>query len=186
MKVTLALTSLLFAFSQSSALSVNVHNSPDIVEAPAAECGDPRTMLPFLRAWNAALVDHFYTTNAAEMQNAVTNLGYVSEGTTGYIFSSQQPATVAFYRLYNPTVNDHFYTTSASERDNAIQNLGYNSEGTAGFIYPTNTTCSGLPLYRSYNGPGTDHFYTMSAAERDSAAAGGWAYEGIAGYMFPF
>ncbi|KAG6911080.1 hypothetical protein DXG01_004595 [Tephrocybe rancida] len=147
---------------------------------PPAVCGDPGATLPLLRAWSLSVTDHFYTTSASEMQNAVTNLGYVAEGTTGYVFTNQQPSTVALFRLYSPGAQDHFYTTNAAERDNAIHSLGYTSEGVVGYIYP-NTACGGLPLYRSYNGAGRDHFYTMSAAEKDSAQKGGWAFEGITG-----
>jgi Repeat of unknown function (DUF5648) len=148
-------------------------------------CGDPRAAVPLLRAYNGAVVDHFYTTNAAEMGNAVNHLGYSAEGTTGYVFSSRQPATVPLYRLYSGGGSDHFYTTSAQERDNAIANLGYAFEGVVGYIYP-DTTCGALPLYRSYNGGGVDHFYTMSLSESDNAVASGWAKEGITGYMLPF
>ena len=119
------------------------------------------------------------------MQNAVTRLGYSAEGTTGYIFSNQQPGSVPLFRLYSASGTDHFYTTNAQERDNAVATLGYTSEGTAGYIYP-DTRCGGLPLYRSYNGQGIDHFYTMSATEWDNAVSGGWAEEGITGYMFPY
>jgi len=118
------------------------------------------------------------------MQNAVSALGYQAEGTTGYIFPNQQPATVPLFRLYSAGGTDHFYTTNAQERDNAVANLGYTSEGTAGYVY-TNGNCGGLPLYRSYNGNGIDHFYTMSGSESDNAVQSGWAKEGIAGYMFP-
>jgi Repeat of unknown function (DUF5648) len=147
-------------------------------------CGDPKTAVPWLRAYNAKAIDHFYTTNVTEMQNAITNLGYSAEGITGLLFSDQEPSTVPLYRLYSDAGTDHFYTTAAKERDNAIANLGYVSEGITGYIYP-DTNCSGLPLYRSYNAQGIDHFYTMSAAESDNAVAAGWAKEGITGYMIP-
>ena len=119
------------------------------------------------------------------MQNAVSHLGYNAEGTTGYVFSEEQPDSVPLYRLYSAGGTDHFYTTNAQEKDNAAANLGYTYEGIAGYIYP-NTDCGGLPLYRSYNAQGVDHFYTMSATEWDNAVSGGWAEEGIAGYMLPF
>ena len=53
--------------------------------APQA-CGDRKNVVPLLRAYSADGSDHFYTTDAAEMENAVTKLGYNSEGTTGFIF----------------------------------------------------------------------------------------------------
>ncbi|KAF5376078.1 hypothetical protein D9615_007723 [Tricholomella constricta] len=184
MKFTFSLTAALFSIAQVSAMALAEHNMLE-ARAPGQTCGDPKTALPLLRAWNGGIVDHFYTTNAAEMQRAVSSLGYVAEGTTGYVFSKQQTGTVPFFRLYHPGVRNHFYTTNAAERDNAVNRLGYASEGVVGYVYP-NTACGGLPLYRSYHGGGQDHFYTMSAAERDSAKGGGWAYEGIAAYTFPY
>jgi hypothetical protein len=63
------------------------------------------------------------------MLNAVTELGYADEETTGFIFPTQELHTVPLYRLYNTAIVDHFYTTNAAERDNAAQNLGYTNEG---------------------------------------------------------
>ncbi|KAG5640494.1 hypothetical protein DXG03_008326, partial [Asterophora parasitica] len=153
--------------------------------APAQACGDPRTAVPLLRAWSASATDHFYTTNAAEMQNAVTRGGYVAEGTTGYVFSRPQPNTVPLFRLYNTNNKDHFYTTNAAERNNAVGKLGYASEGIVGFVY-SSTACGAQPLYRSYQGGVVDHFYTMSAGERSNAKGAGWAAEGVAAFIFPY
>ena len=120
------------------------------------------------------------------MQNAITKLGYSDEGTTGYVFSDQEPHSVPLYRLYNSKIFDHFYTTNEAEKDNAAAKLGYNYEGIAGYVYP-DTACGALPLYRLYSSGATDHFYTMSAAERDNASNKlGYTQEGIAGYIFPF
>ncbi|KAG6860493.1 hypothetical protein C0995_010530 [Termitomyces sp. Mi166 len=188
MKFTLVFASALIGISQASALvfsrdnaTANVENKAEV----AAACSDPRNTLPLLRANNGAIQDHFYTTNAGEMQNAITKLGYSGEGTTGYLFIRSQTGNVPFYRLYQPTVRDHFYTTSAPERDNAVRLYGYTYEGIAGYCYP-DTSCGGLPLYRSWNPSAGDHFYTMSEAEKNSAQAGGWNYEGVACYMYPY
>lgn len=147
-----------------------------------AACGLRKTAVPLLRAYNARATDHLYTTNAAEMQNAVTRLGYTREGTTGHIFPTAELHTVPLYRLYNAAIEDHIYTTSAEERDNAIKHLGYTNEGIAGYVYP-DTACGGQPLYRlSHSGAATDHLYTMSADERDNASEHmGYTQEGIAG-----
>jgi hypothetical protein len=52
--------------------------------APDARCGAQ----PLYRVYNAASDAHFYTTSAAERDNAVTNLGYSDEGITGYVWAS--------------------------------------------------------------------------------------------------
>lgn len=41
------------------------------------------------------------------------------------------------------------------------------------------------PVYRLWSPAAGDHLYTMSAAERDAATRGGYATEGIAGYLPP-
>jgi len=148
-------------------------------------CGDPRLAVPLLRAFNAALIDHFYTTNAVEMQTAITSGGYVSQGTTGYVFSDQEPHSIPLFRLYNPTTTDHLYTTNVAEKTNAIAH-GYTDEGITGYVYP-DPVCGGLPLYRLYSVLGTDHLYTMSPIETAFAIIrSGYTPQGIAGYIFPF
>jgi len=96
------------------------------------------------------------------MDYLVANYGYTAEGTTGYIFSNQQPGSIPFYRLWKAKAADHFYTTSAAERDNAINRFGYMSQGVVGYVYP-DTACGGLALYRIRGETISNHFYTMSA-----------------------
>ncbi|KAG2133702.1 hypothetical protein DEU56DRAFT_973078 [Suillus clintonianus] len=129
--------------------------------------------------------DHFYTTNVTEMKNAVTNLGYNSEGDAAYVFTTEEPSTTPLYRMYNPSVFDHFYTTSYSEVQSAAANGGYTSEGIAAYVYDINI-CGSIALYRLYSSGGTDHFYTTSASEADNAVANlGYTLEGIAAYVLP-
>ena len=46
--------------------------------------------VPFYRLFNLGIVDHFYTTNAAERDNAVANLQYNYEGIAGYVYPSAE------------------------------------------------------------------------------------------------
>ncbi|KAK7435362.1 hypothetical protein VKT23_019714 [Stygiomarasmius scandens] len=147
-------------------------------------CPDPYDSVPLLRGYSPSSTDHFYTTNSAEMTNAVKNAGYSREGNAARVFSAQEPSTIPLYRVFSLAAGDHFYTTSAPERNNAIDNLGYKDEGVAAYIY-TSDECGGEPLFRLYNSNAKDHFYTMSAAERDSAVGLGYVLEGIAGYALP-
>ncbi|KAF8800381.1 hypothetical protein BYT27DRAFT_7263024 [Phlegmacium glaucopus] len=130
-------------------------------------CSDPQGAIPLLRAYSAAATDHFYTTDAAEMQNALAG-GYSSEAAPGRIFPSQGPLTVPLYRAYQPTIKDHFYTISAPEMDNAVAQSGYNREGITGYVYPQQE-CSANPLYRLYNPTIYDHFYTDNSNEAFTA-----------------
>ncbi|KAG6891434.1 hypothetical protein C0992_006693 [Termitomyces sp. T32_za158] len=161
MKFSLLLATALL--SVASALPTEVDDSLEARQF--VQCGNPDDTVPFYRLYNSQVVDHFYTTDAQEANNAVARYGYTAEGISSYIFPSQESGTTPFYRLYSPTAMDHFYTTSASEANSASQNLGYNYEGIAGYIYP-NRGCRGtVPFYRLYSPSGMDHFYTTSASE---------------------
>ncbi|ETW75573.1 hypothetical protein HETIRDRAFT_456139 [Heterobasidion irregulare TC 32-1] len=134
-------------------------------EAQNTSCAYPHHAIPLYRVYSRSGTDHFYTTNGAEMVNAVSKLGYAYEGEPGY------------------QGRDHFYTTSASERDNAVNHLGYTDEGIAAYVYATNIRGT-IPLYRTYSPGATDHFYTTSASEHDNAVAHlGYNDEGIAAYV---
>ncbi|KDR73346.1 hypothetical protein GALMADRAFT_31729, partial [Galerina marginata CBS 339.88] len=149
-------------------------------------CADPSAAVPFLRAYQPQVVDHFYSTSASEIASEITTAGYLSEPGPGNIFTAQQPTTVPFFRLFSAAATDHFYTTSATERDSFIASgNGYVSQGTAGFIYAT-PDCGGIPLFRQFNPQMKDHFYTTSAAEAQiSLNIHGYTDEGIAGYILP-
>jgi hypothetical protein len=146
-------------------------------------CVPKHQAVPWYRAQNTKIVDHFYATQPFEIRNAEKKLGYKDEGIAGLVFQSVQPGTVPFYRLYSARHTNHFYTINVQERDNAIQKLGYRFEGITGYIY-SKRLCGTFPLYRLYNHRGDDHFYTTSEKERDTAASQGWKKQGIAGYIF--
>ncbi|KAL4877002.1 hypothetical protein BJY04DRAFT_222504 [Aspergillus karnatakaensis] len=160
--------------------------------APAATI-PPRAVLqtpvPFYRAFHPSVHDHFYTTDGAELLNAVQLYRYSAEGEACRIYEAQVSGTVSFYRLYSPSRGDHLYTTSAAERDSALQDAVYRDPSVAGYIYPTDSTdrlVEVVPLFRLYSQDALDHFYTVSAMERD-ATIGQFGYydEGISGYVFP-
>ncbi|KAG1806174.1 uncharacterized protein BJ212DRAFT_784925 [Suillus subaureus] len=158
-------------------------------DVPSAGCLDSRLAVDFLRAYQPKYVDHFYTTNASETNNAVFFLGYSGEGVAAYVFPwylppDRRPSTVPLYRMYNPKVIDHFYTTSYSEVQSA-KSLGYDYEEISAYVYNTNI-CGSVALYRLYSSSGTDHFYTTSASEASNAVAKlGYTEEGIVCYVLP-
>ncbi|KAK0219886.1 hypothetical protein IW262DRAFT_1460997 [Armillaria fumosa] len=78
------------------------------------------------------------TTDEAQRNNAINNLGFNDEAIPGYIYpsTSQLCGSVPFYRMHQPTTHDHFYTTNAAERDNAIKNGRYQEEYIAGYVLP--------------------------------------------------
>ncbi|KAJ6467646.1 hypothetical protein C8R47DRAFT_811461 [Mycena vitilis] len=148
-----------------------------VMEAYAA-CAGASQAQPLYRDWNPTLSDHFYTTDATE---ASTAGGYTPEGIRALLFTTQVVGSVQFYRLYNADAGDHFYTTNETEMHAA----GYVVENkTPMYIYPTQL-CGSVPFYRLFAGGTGDHFYTVDADERDGAEQSGWAYEWVAGYVFP-
>jgi hypothetical protein len=132
------------------------------------------------------VVDHFYTTNANEVQQLVNFYGFEAEGTTtGYIFPTEQPGTVPLFRLYSLGAADHMYTTSTKTRDYAVKRLGYFVEGTLGFVYSEDGP-DRIPFFSLHNPIANDHYYTSSEAQRDDAAKNGWEIQGGVGYIFSF
>lgn len=141
-------------------------------------------------------VDHLYTTDQAERDNAIQYLGYTDEGIAGYVCTSaiivalptqaaQCQSTVPIYRSYNAACNDHFYTADLAESENSNNRLGYTFEGIAWFMYSTQVEGT-IPLYRMYNPAVCDHFYTTSSDEMTNAVKNlGYQEEGVLGYLYP-
>ncbi|KZT03671.1 uncharacterized protein LAESUDRAFT_814535 [Laetiporus sulphureus 93-53] len=179
--------SLVFAALSITANAVPTPEEPlnEEVLARQYDCGEVSVSVALLRGYSPSAEDHFYTTNAIEMEKAVSKLGYKSEGDPGRVFSSQVGVTIPLYRMYSATATDHFYTTSKSEADNAVDKLGYTAEGTTAFVY-SDQICGSIPFYRMYSPTATDHFYTTSESERDNAIANlGYVDEGIQCYILP-
>jgi serine/threonine protein kinase len=85
----------------------------------------------------STVLDHFYTTSAAERDNAVKTYSYKYEGIQCYVLPTQMRGTTPLYRLVN-SKPDHFYTISSTEKDNAVKSYGYKYEGIASYIFATN------------------------------------------------
>ncbi len=111
---------------------------------------------------------HFETTNKTEAVNA----GYAIEG-TWYAASSPIAGTTALYRCVLGG-SRHFATTSST-----CENAG-TSEGILGYVF-TYQAPGTIPLYRRYSSSANDHLYSLSY---DEGASLGYAYEGIAGYVY--
>jgi hypothetical protein len=128
------------------------------------------------RWYNSNTGDHFYTTDPSG--EAAPNSGYVSEGITGYIKTSQAPGTAALYRWYNSGNGDHFYTTNPQGESAP----GYVFETTTGYIATSKITET-TELYRWYNSNTGDHFYTTDP-QGELAQKAGYTFEGVIGYIW--
>ncbi len=67
-----------------------------------------RAPSPLYRLYNGVIVDHFYTRDAAEKDNAVKNLQYNYEGIVGYVYPNECEGGRPLYRLYSGGATDHF------------------------------------------------------------------------------
>ncbi|MCX6674186.1 MAG: hypothetical protein NTY37_10465 [Methanothrix sp.] len=83
------------------------------------------------RWYNSGNGDHFYTTDPTG--ELAPSSGYVSEGITGYVGTSQMVGTTALYRWYNSGNGDHFYTTDPTGE--LAPSSGYVSEGITGYLW---------------------------------------------------
>ena len=131
------------------------------------QTGDPTTIVRMNRAYNISADYHFFTTNVAEWQYAVS-LGLRDETSSvpGFgVYSGAAPGSSPIYRLYNPNSGKHYYTLNLLERDN-LQTIGWRYESIEGFMFDTqvaNTT----PIYRLYNKTTGTHLYTEDPAIRN-------------------
>lgn len=72
-------------------------------------------LVPLYRIYQPASGDHFYTTDQAERNTALTNYGYADEGVAGYVFNQSGQVRKPLFRAYNPNTGQHRFTGSALE-----------------------------------------------------------------------
>ena len=94
------------------------------------------------RYYNPEVIDHFYTTNQAEINvtevDQVGNYGYKLEGVLGYCFSNPTTGTKPLHRYYNKELNDRFYTIyfEGNARYEGIQCYVYPAQAEGSRIRP--------------------------------------------------
>jgi hypothetical protein len=137
------------------------------------------SVIPLARYWNAAVTDHFYTTNLNDL--SYNNQGWGYENIQCYLFATQRPGTVPLYRYWNPGATDHFYTTNWAELGAGAH--GWTLESIQGYVYSVHVPGT-VPLYRYWNAQSADHFYTTNWAELGTGAHG-WAFELVQCYVYP-
>jgi hypothetical protein len=121
---------------------------------PPNGAGPPGTVELF-RLFNSDRGAHFFTTDPAERDRAISVAGYRSEGTACRVMPSATAGTLPLFRLFNAGQHDHLYTTDPNERTRAHAQLGYVDEGIQCYVYPAAPPNSTTPLYRIY-GPSDD------------------------------
>jgi len=163
----------------------SAYTKADVYFQPTHYCQDPYDAVELLRAFSIPQTDHFYTTDASEMNIAVNNLGYSREGNAARVFTAEGGSTIPLYRIFRAADTDHFYTTNAAERASVIAG-GASDEGIAAWIYPDDSCEGTVPFYRLFSPSADDHFYTTDASERANAINNlAYSDEGIIGYVLP-
>ncbi|KAJ6125878.1 hypothetical protein N7471_010371 [Penicillium samsonianum] len=124
--------------------------------------------------------DHFYTLDF-HGERAPSG-GYQREGTTGYVYSTQQPGTVPIFRWFNPQSGDHFYT---ADPNGELARPTYRFEGIGWYMFSSPPEFGDtVPLYRWFNPSSGDHFYTTHPTG-ELAPQSGYRAEGVTGYLHP-
>jgi hypothetical protein len=158
--------------------------------------------VPLQRLFNGNKIDHYYTTNPAEMQSARAT-GYTGDDFVEcYVLRSPQPGALCLplYRLmYQYLKNDHYFTGDDAEikrlttrrvprtpADAIISAFDvWTNEGLACYVYLTQQPGT-VPLYQLYRNSSADHFYTTNPDEVDRVIANsGFVFEKIIGYVYP-
>ena len=126
-------------------------------------------------------MDHIWTTDATEAEDALETGRYTVDHVQAYIYSNTTgpsvPNAIPLYRIYNAPGTDHYITTSWTEVEDAVRQDGYEYQGITGYVYgQAQADCAGtIPLYRTFNPAKTDHYYTtVQKNEQGEVANGGY------------
>ena len=144
------------------------------VEIAARRTTSPE--MRFYRAYNPNADYHFFTTNRAEFDNAVT-AGYRDEslGQQGFAIPTDYVSgSSIMHRMYNLSNGRHYYTLSDPERDALVQ-AGWRFEKDEGYMF-TSPGAGRFEVFRLYNRSTGVHLYTENSAVKDAILA---AYPGI-------
>ncbi|KAJ8495791.1 hypothetical protein ONZ45_g12711 [Pleurotus djamor] len=152
---------------------------PTFPHPPEFICPNPHQATPFNQGYHDVAKNHFYTTSVAD----ITAAGYEHKGSVGRVYEAPDYMTVPLFHLYNAASVDSFYTNDEQERDEFVAKYGYTEVGVAGHVFLWDI-CGSTPLYRLYNQAAGDHKFTVDQAEIASAETAGYAYEGVAAYVY--
>ncbi|KAJ3799052.1 hypothetical protein GGU11DRAFT_535224 [Lentinula aff. detonsa] len=137
---------------------------------PYSICG----AAPIYRLFNPTVVDHFYTLDASESQNAV-NAGFQDQGIAGFTILPSANGSVV------------------KDPDSAIPNLlpttvTASPESQITVTPPSScaNNANAVPLLRAFSGTEADHFYTENSTEMSQvlAAQEGYSFEGDAAFLW--
>lgn len=144
----------------------------NLVDDDCAGTCDPGCRTAILRAYRSASLAHLLTTDPGEPSAR----GFVTEGTTFWLYGSDLGGLVPLHRCYSPTAERFIYGNSTCEGwpDGML-------EGVLGYMAPT-PLCGGVPLYRLQQE--SRHLVTTSVSEVEALVGVGWVSHGVIGYVW--
>ncbi|GAV99881.1 protein [Lentinula edodes] len=132
---------------------------------PYSTCG----AAPIYRLFNPSTIDHFYTMDVAESQNAV-QVGYQDQGIAGFaILSSADGSSVQNSAV--PYLLPSTITATPESQASPVSSSSCANSADA------------IPFLRAYASTGTDHFYTTNSTEMNNAQ-GSYSFEGDAAFLW--
>ena len=166
--------------------------------------------VPLYRSFNPTTGDHFYTTTETEAKNAQANIGYISEGIAGYVFSDEScksppppppPVEIPCNGKdddFNGEIDEgsccptpgverllfnngpHFYTTDSSEVAGVIAGGDASLESADAWRFAKTSQPGTVPFYRC----GVDRFH-LYTTDVNCEFYGAGTLESRIGYIFP-
>lgn len=139
------------------------------------------SLLPLLEFRTSNDAGWFYTLKQTEAEAAVTQRGFIRQGTAGWLHANLVPDTEPLYRLRDTTQSSYLVTGSVFERDKLVQSGQFINEGVLCYIDTAQK-------------PGTVHLMRFSnhnqwrlAPESQTAAlqAVGYTLDGPVGWVQP-
>lgn len=123
---------------QQRAVAINTYGYADQGVVARVESSQVAGTAPFWRFYKGLpQTDHVYTTFSDEV-DLVVPLGWVFEGTEGYVYTTQVPGTYPLYRYshFDGATSDlaHFYTVDASRHAQLLAG-GWGYDRIAGYVW---------------------------------------------------
>jgi hypothetical protein len=138
----------------------------------------PKTALRAVaRGYHRNTTQHLYSLSSEEIRQAPGVR--LETGKAFHLAPAAGPGLTAFHRCY---LGNGWHVLTTVPGCEGV--TGAVDEGPLGYLAATQLPGT-VPLHRMFRPDKPDHFYTTSAAERDAAAAHGYRYEYVAGYVWP-
>ncbi|KAJ7731884.1 hypothetical protein B0H16DRAFT_1381701 [Mycena metata] len=120
-------------------ISNNVHDGVYTFEGVVASVFITQELstVPLFQQFNPSIVDHFYTIDPVERDNALS-AGYLDNGIAGFVYPSQICGSTPFFGLFAASVVEHYYTTNTTTRASMLATGKWSDEGITAYVLNSN------------------------------------------------